>query len=211
MIPIAWLIKWRGYLGGKIRIYRLWHIRKRDIRTCTDVVPVGVVGSKLLEGAGFDKVNPGGHLELARTLEVGCVCRDEGLRAVDDTSPRARSDVRSPHYTKQWSAPDVSYARHFEWWGKEERLPWGRGGVRRARRWRRCVDCGKRQNWVRSQPCVLCSSLLSQPSLPDGRLRWWLRTWVRMYVPPFARKRPSVLQSLRQRTVSMSLSTPLDT
>ena len=51
-------------------------------RTRTDVVPVRVVGRKLLEGAGFDEVDPGGDLELARSLEVGCVCRDEGLRAV---------------------------------------------------------------------------------------------------------------------------------
>ena len=57
------------------------------IRTCTNVVPVGVIRSKLLEGAGLDEINPGRHLELARTLQVGCVCGDEGLRTI----PRRKS------------------------------------------------------------------------------------------------------------------------
>ena len=67
----------------------LLHASKTSIRTCANVVPIGVVGGKLLEGAGFDKVDPGGYLELARTLEVGCVCRDEGLRAVRQTHTRS--------------------------------------------------------------------------------------------------------------------------
>lgn len=51
--------------------------------TGADVEPVGVVGSELLLGAGLDDVDPGGDLELTRTLKVGRVGRDEVLGAVD--------------------------------------------------------------------------------------------------------------------------------
>lgn len=41
--------------------------------TCTNVIPVGVIRSKLLESTGFDEVDPCWHLELAGALEVGGV------------------------------------------------------------------------------------------------------------------------------------------
>ena len=91
------------------------------IRTCTNVVPIRVVRGKLLEGASFHEVHPSRYLEFARTLEVGCVCRDEGLRAISHTDTRSAKRY-GVHFEKN-NAPDVSYARHFEWWGKEERLP----------------------------------------------------------------------------------------
>ena len=47
--------------------------------TCTNVVPVRVIRSELLESSGFDEVDPCWDLELAGALEVGCVCGDEGL------------------------------------------------------------------------------------------------------------------------------------
>lgn len=51
------------------------------VLTGTDVEPVGVVGGELLLGAGLDDVNPGGDVELARTLKVAGVGLDEVLRA----------------------------------------------------------------------------------------------------------------------------------
>lgn len=48
-----------------------------EMITCTNVVPIGVIGCKLFESAGFDEVNPCWHLELAGALEMGCVCCDE--------------------------------------------------------------------------------------------------------------------------------------
>ena len=57
-----------------------------EVHTCANVVPVGVVWCELLEGASLNNVDPSGDLELAGTLEVGCICGDERLRAVRITN-----------------------------------------------------------------------------------------------------------------------------
>ena len=49
--------------------------------TCTNVVPVGVIGCELFVSAGFDEIDPCWDLELAGALEMGCVCGDEGVCA----------------------------------------------------------------------------------------------------------------------------------
>lgn len=54
-------------------------LRGTIVLTGSDVVPVGVVGSELLEGSGLDNVNPVGDLQLTRSLQVRRVSRDEGL------------------------------------------------------------------------------------------------------------------------------------
>lgn len=43
--------------------------RKKDTggreRTCTDVIPIGIIGSKLLEGTSFNDIDPCRNLELS--------------------------------------------------------------------------------------------------------------------------------------------------
>lgn len=53
-----------------------------DSLTCADVEPVGVVRGELLLGTSLDDVDPGGDLELTRTLKVAGVGLDELLSAV---------------------------------------------------------------------------------------------------------------------------------
>jgi hypothetical protein len=47
--------------------------------TSTDVEPVRVVGSQLLEGASLDKVDPAGNFQTTGSLQVGSVGLDERL------------------------------------------------------------------------------------------------------------------------------------
>ena len=49
--------------------------------TCAYVVPVRVIGCELLEGAGFDDVDPCGDLKFSRAFKMGRVGGDECLGA----------------------------------------------------------------------------------------------------------------------------------
>lgn len=75
--------------GEQVPFSRAPFSQDSRLLTGADVVPVGVVRSKLLLATGLDNVDPGGDLELTRALEVGRVGRDKVL------------------------SRDVAHARHF--------------------------------------------------------------------------------------------------
>lgn len=79
-----------------------------SIRTSTDKVPVRVIGSKLLEGASLDQINPLGHLQLAGTLQVSSVRLDELYRIVINVSC---SRGQSPSYPNRIHIR-VAYTSH---------------------------------------------------------------------------------------------------
>ena len=92
-------------------------------RTSTNVVPIRVIWSKLLEVARLHDVHPCRHLQLSRPLQMGSVCNDESVRA-NKRSPidvmRIAKSTRkagplasvSHHIIEETSAPNVSYSRH---------------------------------------------------------------------------------------------------
>lgn len=75
---------WRATAATRMgpRRIRFFKVERIARRTSSDVVPVGVVGSELLVGTGFDDVDPGGHLKLSRSLQVGSIGLDELLSAI---------------------------------------------------------------------------------------------------------------------------------